>query len=124
MDRLQISSAVPADLAEVWSDSLRNEPPTDKELDDALAELVMDIEHGKTVGGMDLEACLDCELNKTETGQAFIRDLVKAIGNPYDPEDCAAGYRIRVSEWLDKVVAAHIPQAAIMERALDRMEDE
>jgi len=122
--RAPISGNLPVEAALRLYDAadLQRAEPTDEDLDFAKCDIVMEIEHGKTIGGMDLEACLDCELNQTETGQSFIRELATVLLNPYDPAESAASYRLKIVAWLDKVVAAHIPESAITERAYEDKE--
>lgn len=116
--RLQMPAALPADRAEVLSDiadTMRVEP-SDQDLADAKLELVEEIVAGRRRGGFDLEACLESELNRDETGQTFLRELTAAIGGCYNDVSCAE-YRLRVAGYLERVVGKYVSDETVRDRA-------
>lgn len=87
---------------------------TDDELDEAREELVQEIIGGKTRGGFDLNACLDCELN----GDGYtvtVHDLAQLVTNSY--EEGTAGTWLGLLALSERIVAKHLPREAVIGRA-------
>lgn len=113
---MQISSAVPAEIAE----SARNHAeatqrqPTQEELATAQQDLIDKVIAGQTVAGFDLAAVLDCELNSE---RPFTEDMAKLLGSLYEDSGSTAGLWLRVHDYLSRTIAHCIPQSAIEDEA-------
>lgn len=126
MDRLSISSSVPAELAERLSDVAGPEysPQDLKEAREDLAEKLL---AGDRIGGVDLESLIDYEIDRNYA--AFLRSLYEHFAGIASCEDsagkCLDGDRL-MAALVDKHLDAH--QDLIEERAAeiaaDRLEDE
>ena len=106
MDRLQISGNVPAELAERISDVDAPEF-SQEDLKDAREELTEKLLAGDKVGGIDLEALFENEVQNNYL--AFLRNLYEhfaGIGNDsrVDEYDRAA----KAAECMKRLVEAHL----------------
>lgn len=98
------------------------------ELSTAKDELCWEILEGKTRGGFDLAACLDCEFN-SDGYTGTVSDLAKLMLGEHGlsgPEQTVAT-ACAVHDLAYRIVAAHLPEQAIEDRAAqiraDRAED-
>lgn len=123
--RLPISGSVPADIAEVISD-LNRPGPTEADRVQAREEIRDEIIAGKTRGGFDFAACMDCELN-TDGYMGIVHDLATIVKNLHGENHSNAGTWLDVLALAEKIVERHLPEVAIEERAQsiadDRTED-
>lgn len=120
MGAYEIPCRVSADLR-IYEASQRPEF-TQEELDEARDELVDALLGGHTCHGWNLEACLDCEMNENEK---FVRELAafgrltRCVDAPCLPAD--------FGKWCEEIVARHLPEQAIEDRAAqiraDKAED-
>lgn len=101
---------------------------TDEELADAKDELCWEILEGKTRGGFDLAACLDCEFN-SDGYTGTVSDLAALMVGEHGlsgPEQTVAT-ACAVHDLAYRIVAKHLPESAISDRAAsiraDREED-
>ena len=125
MDRLQMPSAMPAELAERLSDVAGPEySPAD--LKEAREELAEKLLAGDRVDGSDLESLIDYEIDRNYA--AFLRSLYEhfaGIGSCFSSaERCLAG-----DEWMLRLIDMHLDMddEPVQERAAkiraDRDED-
>lgn len=101
---------------------------TEAELADAKDELVWEILMGKSCGGFDLAACLDCEFNG-DGYSSTVNDLAAlmigehGLGGP----ELTVATACAVHDLAYRVVAKHLPANVIEERAAkneaDKKED-
>lgn len=114
-------SAMPADIAEVVSDLPRTEP-TEADYAQAREEIRDEIVAGKTRGGFDFAACMDCELN-TDGYMGLVHDLSAIVGKLHGDEHSAAGTWLDVLALAEKIVERHLPESAVNDRAYAIAED-
>ena len=97
---------------------------SDAELDEAREELVQEVIGGKTRGGFDFNACLDCELN-SDGYTGTVHDLAQLVVNSY--RDGTSATWLGLMELSEKIVARHLPEEVVIGRAArireDRKED-
>lgn len=79
-------------------------------------ELVEEVLHGKTVGGFDFAAMLDCELN-SDGYSGTVHDLSKIATQLYSQEASAGGVRLAMLGLATAIVERHLPQHLIDARA-------
>lgn len=108
---------VSADLR-IYEAKQRDAPEPDaSDLLQAREELAEKIVMGKTVGGIDILACLDIECdNDTPNFLADLDKLFRTLGEgrfmPY-----------AANEYLTKIAMRHVPDEAVEERAAQNYED-
>ena len=97
---------------------------TDDELDDARHAVVWDVLMGKTVGGFDLKACLDCEFN-SDGYTSTVNDLAALMvgDSALSPDDQKIMLSCAVHDLAWRIVEKHIPESAVEDRAREIAED-
>jgi hypothetical protein len=115
-----ICGAMPAELAERLRDSVRRQPSKD-DFAQARSELVAEILDGKTRGGFDLNACLDCEFN-SDGYTGTVNDLAALMLGVGGEEgmsrmEAATATRYAVETLAAQIVAKHLPESAVSDRA-------
>lgn len=91
---------------------------TEDDYDEAKDELVWEILGGKTRGGFDLAACLDCEFN-SDGYTGTVSDLAALMIGEHGlsgPEQTVAT-ACAVHDLAYKIVAKHLPEELIEQRA-------
>ena len=119
----QISSAVPADIAERLADNDIGEF-SKADLRDAQLEIEEELVAGERVGKLDLEAVLDEELNRNYA--ATLRNLYEHFAGIASC-GCSAERCLNADAWMLRLVRSHITEEMVEERAAkiaaDRLED-
>jgi hypothetical protein len=108
------------ELAEV----LRDKPlpqPSKGDVAQARSELIAEILDGKTRGGFDLNACLDCEFN-SDGYTGTVNDLAALMLGVGGEEgmsrmEAATATRYAVETLAAQIVAKHLPESAVSDRA-------
>lgn len=117
MDRLRISGAVPADVAEVLSD--KADALFAPDLKRAREELAEKLREGKKVAGLSMRDLIDCELN-SERYQPFLSQITSLLlkANPDYSRDEVA------NSIMDSLIARHLDAhpEAVEEEAAENVE--
>lgn len=97
-----------------------NEPAelTQDELDAARDSIAWDILQGRTVAGFDLTACLDCEFN-SDGYTGTVNDLATLMRgeDALNAREQATATACAVHGLAYRIVARHVPESAVSERA-------
>ena len=115
--RVEIPCRVSADLRAFEA---QKSGPTAADYERAREELCFEILDGKTRGGFNLNACLDCEFN-SDGYTGTVNDLAKLILNLHEdgltqPESANAAW-LAVNALSQNIVAKHLPEQAVTDRA-------
>ena len=93
--------------------------PTEADLKEARGELAERVSAGERVGSIDLEACLECELNADE--RVFLSDLTVLLGGLYQDYSCASAHWLRCVAYVERIAAKHIAEQDVIDAAWDKL---
>lgn len=120
MDRLTISSAVPADRAEVLSDRPSVEI-TESDRIDALDDITWRIQRLGGWNGWTLEALVECEIDATADPDACVR-TVKEVLTILGADRLEFDYQRDL--YIERLIKRHIPDEQVEAYAYERMDEE
>lgn len=111
-----ISGNLPIEAALSMYQSSPTPQPSAADIAEAREEIRDEIVAGKTRGGFDFAACLDCELN-ADGYMGTVHDLAAIVRNLHGDEHSAAGTWLAVLDLAERIVERHLPEQAVADRA-------
>ena len=115
MDRLQMPSSMPADLAEVLSDRAGDAPDYEEFIPEAEDEIVDAIRSGDGFRRWTLRDVLDCWLDQDYTRLKDVAAKLQSLTN--GNRDARVLAMAEAEDWLDRMILATVPRNLVEERA-------
>ncbi len=95
--------------------------PTEADLREAREELAERIAGGEKAAGLDLEACLELELNADE--RVFMGDIAALFRGMYSNTYGTAAFWCACADYAQRIAAKHLSDDAVYEWACEKMDE-